>query len=250
MLTMDRVSRRYAGSARLALDGVSWELGVGVTGLLGSNGAGKSTLMRILTGADTPTSGEVTWNGVAVVSQASRRAFHRGLGYLPQDFSVERGARCGDVLAYVAWLKQIPRLRSAAEVRRVLTAVGLDDHRRSRVSSLSGGMRQRLGIAQALLGQPHVLILDEPTVGLDPRQRRAIRDVLAAEAARAVVLISTHMVEEVAAFGGDVAVLDAGRLQFAGPVRELAELGGGTSDSVGALEQGMWAVLDGSEVAS
>lgn len=247
MLTINEVSRRYGRSDRLALDDVSWRLDVGVTGLLGSNGAGKSTLMRVLTGADAPTSGEVAWNGLELTSPTSRREFHRTLGYLPQEFTAERGARCGDVLMYIAWLKQLARPVAAAEVGRVLAAVGLDDHLRSRVSTLSGGMRQRLGIAQALLGRPSVLILDEPTVGLDPRQRRSIRDLLASEAERSIVLISTHMVEEVAAFGGEVAVLDEGCLRFTGPVHELARLGGGTSDSVGALEQGMWAVLDASE---
>ena len=246
MLTMDEVSRHYAGSNRLALDRVSWQLRTGVTGLLGSNGAGKSTMMRLLTGGDTPTSGTVTWEGQDVASTASRRALHKTLGFLPQDFTVERGARCDDVLFYLSWLKQISRSNALTEVGRVLAAVGLEEYRRSRVASLSGGMRQRLGIAQALLGRPSVLILDEPTVGLDPRQRRSVRDLLTAEAGRSSVLVSTHMVEEVAAFGGDVAVLDEGHLRFTGPVGELARLGGGTPDSVGALEQGMWAVLDSS----
>lgn len=248
MLRLDGVSRRYIGAERAALDSVSWQLRPGVTGLVGSNGAGKSTLMRILTGSDAPSEGTVEWAGLDLASASGRTALHRELGYLPQEFTVDRGARCGDVLAYIAWLKEIPRADSAGEVDRVLGAVGLADRRRTRVSSLSGGMRQRLGVAQALLGRPTVLVLDEPTAGLDPRQRRIVRDLLVQEARWASVLVSTHLIEEVAALGGQVALLDEGRLRFTGSVAELAGRGGGTADSVGALEQGIWAVLDETEV--
>lgn len=158
---------------------------------------------------------------------------------MPQTFDFDHGMTCTDVLAYIAWMKRISRSETPAEVARVLAEVGLSDAARTRTKALSGGMRQRLGLAQSLLGRPRILVLDEPTVGLDPRQRHQVRQVLHRLADGCVVLFSTHLVEEVASLGGHAVVMADGRAPFIGTVADLAALGGGNADSVGALEAGL-----------
>ncbi len=247
MLEISDLSRRYPRADRWAVRQVTLTLTPGVTGLLGTNGAGKSTLLRTVIGVDRPTEGSVRWEGVDLSAPGALRALHATLGYLPQHFTFDGGSRCVDVLGYLAWLKEIPRAEAEGDVRRVLEVVGLTDSARTRVKALSGGMRQRLGLAQALLGRPRLLVLDEPTVGLDPRQRQQVRAVLDAVAAEAVVLFSTHLVEEVASLGGRAVVMADGRAPFCGSVAELAALGGGAADSVGALERGLLSFFDGAE---
>ncbi len=243
MLRARSVWARYDQSSAWALRGVDLELGAGVCGLLGPNGAGKSTLLRILASSQEPTRGEVTWNG-APLSGESGRHFRRSLGYLPQDFSFDAWMRVGDLLHYVYWLRELPRRGQQDEIERCLSLVGLADDSHVRIRALSGGMRRRVGIAQALLGAPAVVVLDEPTVGLDPRQRNSFRELLSNVARTSCVVLSTHMVEEVAALGGRVVLLSQGAVAFDGGLPELAHIGGGTTDSVGALERGVMATLD------
>ena len=211
-----------------ALDDVTIGLGTGVTGLLGPNGAGKSTLLRILATAVVPDAGELRMLGHDPLTGPGRLAVRRRLGYLPQDPGFHTGFTAFEFVDYVAILKEhTDRRRRHAEVRRVLDAVGLDDRRRARIRTLSGGMRQRVALAAALVGDPELLILDEPTVGLDPQQRMRFRELFAELGEGRVVLLSTHQTEDVMSLCRDVIVIDHGHVRFSGPPTGLAALAEG-----------------------
>ncbi|MEU7871400.1 ATP-binding cassette domain-containing protein [Dactylosporangium sp. NPDC049140] len=213
---------------KVALDDVSIGLGTGVTGLLGPNGAGKTTLLRILATAVAPDAGELRVLGHDPLSGPGRLAVRRRLGYLPQDPGFHMTFTAFEFVDYVAILKELTDRRARhAEVRRVLDAVGLDQHRRARIRTLSGGMRQRVALAAALAGDPALLVLDEPTVGLDPQQRMRFRELFADLGERRVVLLSTHQTEDVMSLCRDVVVIDQGRVRFAGPPAGLAALAEG-----------------------
>jgi ABC-2 type transport system ATP-binding protein len=213
---------------KVALDDVSIGLGTGVTGLLGPNGAGKTTLLRILATAVAPDAGELRVLGHDPLSGPGRLAVRRRLGYLPQDPGFHMTFTAFEFVDYVAILKELTDRRARhAEVRRVLDAVGLDQHRRARIRTLSGGMRQRVALAAALAGDPARLVLDEPTVGLDPQQRMRFRELFADLGERRVVLLSTHQTEDVMSLCRDVVVIDQGRVRFAGPPAGLAALAEG-----------------------
>jgi ABC-2 type transport system ATP-binding protein len=217
------VTKRFR--SRVALDGVSLDIGAGVTGLLGPNGAGKTTLLRIIATALGADSGDVRVLGLDPGRDDARLAIRRMLGYLPQDTGLYGGFTGYDFVDYVAILKELtdPDERRD-EVRRVLTAVGLSDCMHVRIRALSGGMRRRVALAQTLLGGPRLLVLDEPTVGLDPVQRLRFRETISRVAPRATVLLSTHLTEDVAALCAQVIVIDQGRILFAGRPAELAAL--------------------------
>ena len=215
------LSRRY-GATR-ALDGVDFALERGITGLLGPNGAGKTTLLSILATVNEPDAGRVSAFGLDPGHAAERVEIRRRLGYLPQELGYHRHFTVAAFLDYVAILKEITdRRRRAEEVARVLAAVGLEDRARSRIRALSGGMRQRLGIAQALLGEPDLLILDEPTAGLDPEQRLRFRELLSGLPGDPVTVLSTHQADDIAAICPHVVVLLKGQMHFAGTPAELA----------------------------
>jgi ABC-2 type transport system ATP-binding protein len=215
------LSRRY-GAIR-ALDGVDVALERGITGLLGPNGAGKTTLLSILATVNEPDAGRVSAFGLDPGHAAERVEIRRRLGYLPQELGYHRHFTVAAFLDYVAILKEITdRRRRAEEVARVLAAVGLEDRARSRIRALSGGMRQRLGIAQALLGEPDLLILDEPTAGLDPEQRLRFRELLSGLPGDPVTVLSTHQADDIAAICPHVVVLLKGQMHFAGTPAELA----------------------------
>ena len=220
------LSRRY-GATR-ALDGVDVALERGITGLLGPNGAGKTTLLSILATVNEPDAGRVSAFGLDPGHAAERVEIRRRLGYLPQELGYHRHFTVAAFLDYVAILKEITdRRRRAEEVARVLAAVGLEDRARSRIRALSGGMRQRLGIAQALLGQPGLLILDEPTAGLDPEQRLRFRELLSDLPGDPVIVLSTHQADDIAAICPHVVVLLKGQVHFAGTPAELAATAAG-----------------------
>jgi len=220
------LSRRY-GITR-ALDSADLTLDRGVTGLLGPNGAGKTTLLSILATVSEPDAGRVSAFGLDPSDPAERVEIRRRLGYLPQELGYHRHFTVAGFLDYVAILKEITdRRRRAEEVARVLAAIGLEDRASSRIRALSGGMRQRLGIAQALLGQPDLLILDEPTAGLDPEQRLRFRELLSDLPGDPVIVLSTHQADDIAAICPQVIVLLRGRVRFTGTPAELAATAAG-----------------------
>jgi ABC-type multidrug transport system ATPase subunit len=214
MLRLDALRVQYRDGP-LALDDVSLRLGPGVFGLLGPNGAGKSTLLRVLATLQRPDAGHIAFTDAAgdfdVLADAPR--LRRTLGYLPQEFGLYPTLRVETVLAHFCALKgATDRELRRAWVDTLLTRTNLQDKRRATVASLSGGMRQRLGLAIALAGDPELLLLDEPTAGLDPGERRRIYDVLAALGERAVVLLSTHLTEDVRVACRRFAILHRGRI--------------------------------------
>jgi ABC-2 type transport system ATP-binding protein len=220
------VSKRLGRTQALA--GVSLELGTGITGLLGPNGAGKTTLLRILATVLAPDAGELRLFGRDPRDGAERAGIRRRLGYMPQEPGFHARFTAFEFVDYVAILKELNDRRSRhEEVRRVLRLVGLGDVAGKRIGALSGGMRRRVALAQALLGDPELLILDEPTAGLDPEQRLRFRDLVSSLAADRSVVISTHQTEDVAALCHRVVVLRDGVAAFAGTPSELTELARG-----------------------
>ena len=210
-----------------ALQGVTFAAGVGVTGLLGPNGAGKTTLLRMLATVLAPDSGSLQLLGRNPQDADDRLAIRRRLGYLPQEPGFHRGFTVFEFIDYVAILKELTDRRARhAEVRRVIDAVGLNDVAGRRIRALSGGMRRRVGVAQAILGEPQLVILDEPTAGLDPEQRLRFRDLVSRIGEGRTVLLSTHMTEDVAALCPHVVVVDGGRTVFDGTPSALT----GTAD--------------------
>ena len=220
-VVVDSVVKDYRGCT--AVQDVSLTLGHGVTGLLGPNGAGKTTLLRLLSTALTPTSGTVHVLGHdAHGSLHERTAVRRRLGYLPQEVSFPRGMTTFGFVDYIAVLKEWNDTRARHdEVRRVLDLVDLGDRATRKLQALSGGQRRRVALAQALLVDPAVLVLDEPTTGLDPEQRASLRSVLSGIGRRATVLLATHQTEDVAALCDRVVVITAGRVRFDGAVQDL-----------------------------
>ncbi len=195
----------------------------GVLGLLGPNGAGKTTLMQVLATLTRPTAGALRFAGTDVAK--SPRAIRERLGYLPQDFGVPPGLTCFELLDTIARLKGI---RSRAAVLGMLESVGLHDVAKRPVESLSGGMRQRLGIAQALVGAPELVIVDEPTAGLDPEERVRFRNLLSEHRGLKLVLLSTHIVSDVESVATEIAVVRQGRLLAFGTPEELVTRASGT----------------------
>jgi len=211
-----------------ALDGLDLVTRPGVTGLLGPNGAGKTTLLRVLATVTPHDEGALRILGQDPTTDAGRLAVRRSLGYLPQDAGFHPGFTVFEAVDYVAVLKEHTRSRARHdEVRRVLGLVGLSDVATSKVKTLSGGMRRRLGLAQALLGTPDLLVLDEPTVGLDPEQRIRFRDLVAESGHGRTVVLSTHQTEDVAAVCSHVVVVHRGRALFDGSVEELTAVAEG-----------------------
>jgi ABC-2 type transport system ATP-binding protein len=214
------LSLRY-GSTH-ALDDVSLRLGEGVTGLLGPNGAGKTTLLRVLATAQPADSGSFTVLGHDPSTTAGRQEVRRVLGYLPQTPGFHPDFTAFEFVDYVAILKELTdRTARHQEVRRVLEEVDLSDVRGKRIKKLSGGMRQRVALAAALVGDPGFLVLDEPTVGLDPEQRMRFRELIARAGEGRTVLLSTHQTEDVAMLCNRVVVMAGGTVRFEGTPAEL-----------------------------
>jgi ABC-2 type transport system ATP-binding protein len=220
--TVELTDVRKRFGRTVALDGISLGFEPGITGLLGPNGAGKTTLLRILATALAADSGRVSVLGNDPEAANGRLAIRRHLGYLPQEAGFPRGFTAFGFVDYFAILKEWTAGPTRHdEVRRVLGQVGLENVATKRVHALSGGQRRRLLLAQALLGEPRFLVLDEPTTGLDPEQRARLRDILSTAGEMATVVLSTHQTEDVAAVCGRVVVIDAGRVHFDGSVTEL-----------------------------
>ncbi|MGW3656900.1 ATP-binding cassette domain-containing protein [Streptomyces sp. NPDC005151] len=220
------VSVRYR--RRTALDSVTLSLCAGVTGLLGPNGAGKTTLLRAMATALVPDTGEISVLGRDPRDPRERTEIRRRLGFLPQDPGFHPHFTAFEFVDYVAILKEMThRAHRHDEVRRVLDAVGMSEHRGRRMKALSGGMRQRVALAAALAGAPELLVLDEPTVGLDPEQRLRFRELIAEVGEGRTVLLSTHQTEDVSALCHRVVVLDHGAVKFDGDPAGLSAVAEG-----------------------
>lgn len=207
-----------------ALDDVTLDLPQGMIGLLGSNGAGKTTLMRILCGIIKPTRGRVLVDGHDLSDTRARRALKKSLGYLPQDVEPYPNLTPLEFLDYVGVLKGIGSARERKQqASDLVTRVGLDNARNKKIGGFSGGMRRRVGIAQALMGQPSLLIVDEPTAGLDPEERMRFRTLLASLGKERTVILSTHILDDVAQTCPYVFVLREGRLRYDGPTDGLVD---------------------------
>ncbi|GAA0907962.1 ABC transporter ATP-binding protein [Virgisporangium aurantiacum] len=234
---------RVRAGRHLAVDGLDLTLDTGVHGLLGPNGAGKTTLMRALATVVKPAGGTLTVLGADVAGRRDLRMLRRGLGYLPQHFGFYPRFTVREFVEYMAWLKEMPKSVIPGAVQRAVERVGLADRADTKMKTLSGGMVRRAGIAQAIVNDPRVLLLDEPTVGLDPEQRMEFRDLLRGIGVDACVLVSTHLVEDVAAACTDVVLLDQGRLVWQGTPEQLSARGGVENAGDSAIERGYSAVL-------
>ncbi len=208
-LAMDNVSKLYKGNI-WGLRHFNLELRAGVLGLLGPNGAGKSTLMRILATITKATEGKVTWNGIDIAR--SPNELRAALGYLPQDFGVYPNLNAIEFLEYLAAIKGLDSGLARKRIDELLQVVNLVEARKRPLGGYSGGMKQRLGIAQALLNDPQLLIVDEPTVGLDPEERVRFRNLLSDLSGERIVILSTHIVSDVEAAATEIALINQGRL--------------------------------------
>jgi ABC-type multidrug transport system ATPase subunit len=225
-LVIDRVSKRY-GSGSLALRQFSLELGTGVLGLLGPNGAGKTTLMSILATITRATEGSVSWNGTDLA--ANPDVLRSVLGYLPQDFGVYPNLNAVEFLEYLAAVKGLDATAATRRIDQLLNLVNLSDVRKRPLGGYSGGMKQRIGIAQALLNDPQLLIVDEPTAGLDPEERVRFRNLLSELSGERIVILSTHIVSDVEATATDIALISYGTLvAHAAPEALLRQVEGRT----------------------
>ncbi len=229
------------------LKGVDLEIGRGVFGLLGPNGAGKTTLLRTLATALAPANGSMRLLGYDVRDHAQRRELRRRLGYLPQALGYYPNFTVAEFVEYFALLKEMPHDRVRPAVARAIERVELGARARSKLKTLSGGMLRRVGIAQAIVNEPDLLLLDEPTAGLDPEQRVTFRRLLREVGTRGTVIVSTHLVEDVGAACGQVALMQGGRIVFQGTPGQLMDRGDDTDDVAGdsPLERGYSAVLVG-----
>jgi len=236
------VTRRFGRTQAVA--GVTLRTGPGVFGLLGPNGAGKTTLLRMMATVIPPSSGRVRLLGRDPGGYGPRREIRRRLGYLPQNLGYYPGFTVAEFVEYFALLKEMPPGRVPRAVATAIERVDLGGRARSKLRTLSGGMLRRVGIAQAIVNEPELLLLDEPTAGLDPEQRVAFRALLRDLGERATVVVSTHLVEDIGAACSEVALMDAGKIVFQGTPDELTARGEGTGAAGDApLERGYSAVL-------
>ena len=209
-LSIDRLTKQYQN--KIAVDRISLRLNTGIYGLLGANGAGKTTLMRMVCGILKSTSGTITFDGIDV----SEERYRSMLGYLPQDFGYYPEFTGEDFLLYMAALKGMRKPQARRKTVELLKLVSLHDVAKKKIKTYSGGMKQRLGIAQALLNQPKLLVLDEPTAGLDPKERVPFRDLIKDLGKDSIVLLSTHIVSDIEHIADDILMMKSGQLIYQG----------------------------------
>ncbi|MEV4656481.1 ABC transporter ATP-binding protein [Micromonospora sp. NPDC049301] len=236
------LTRRFGRTEAVA--GVTMQTGPGVFGLLGPNGAGKTSLLRMMATVIAPTSGRIRLLGRDPGQYGQRRQIRRRLGYVPQNLGYYPRFTVVEFVEYFALLKEMPPARVHHAVAAAVERVGLGDKATAKLRTLSGGMLRRVGIAQAIVNDPELLLLDEPTAGLDPEQRVAFRALLRDLGQRATVMVSTHLVEDVGAACTQVALMDRGKIVFQGTPQELTARAEGTTAAGDApLERGYSAVL-------
>lgn len=209
MLKIESVSKKFG--KKEALSDVDLELDAGIYGLLGDNGAGKSTLMRLLVGVDKPTKGRILYEGEDI-SQLKGK-YRDLLGYMPQEFAVFPGFTAGEFLNYMGALKGLSKREVKEKISRVLAFVNLQDVKDKKVSTFSGGMKRRVGIAQALLNDPRILILDEPTAGLDPGERIRFSNILSNMSKDKIIFFSTHIISDIEAITKNIIILNDGKIR-------------------------------------
>jgi ABC-2 type transport system ATP-binding protein len=235
---------RVRAGRRMAVDGMDLALGTGVHGLLGPNGAGKTTLIRALATVLRPHGGALELLGERVTSgRFDLRRLRRQIGYLPQDFGYYRRFTVREFVEYMAWLKEVPKADVPGAVQRAVDRVGLAGRADDPLRTLSGGMVRRAGIAQAIVNDPQILLLDEPTAGLDPEQRMQFRELLHQLGTDTCVIVSTHLVEDVAAACTGVVLIDEGRVVFQGSAADLAAQGGADDAGDSPSERGYSALI-------
>ncbi len=229
-LRLDGVTKRYG--RKTALDGFGYTFREGIYGILGANGAGKSTMMNLITDNVKRDGGSITYGGVEILKLGD--SFRAQLGYMPQQQGLYEGLTAEAFLAYMARLKKLPRRSIRGEIGRVLELTNLADVRHAKIGSFSGGMKQRVLLAQAMLGEPKVLILDEPTAGLDPRERVRLRNYIHELSRDRIVLLATHIVSDIEAIADDIILLKKGKITRTGAPKELiASLPGDLSPLLG-----------------
>ncbi len=214
-LELDRVTKHYG--SKVACDSISISFQKGVCGLLGANGAGKTTLMRMMCGVLAPTSGTIRFDGIDV----SHEDFRDALGYLPQDFGYYPEFSAQDFMIYIATLKGLPKPQAKEKTRELLELVSLEKEAKKKIKTFSGGMKQRLGIAQSMLNDPKMLILDEPTAGLDPKERVRFRNLISSLGTDRIVLLSTHIVSDIEHIANTILVMKNGQLIHQGTRNEI-----------------------------
>ena len=216
-LTLERLSKQFKN--RIAVENVNAELTEGIYGFLGANGAGKTTLMQMICGIVAPTSGEVKLNGKNVTEMGEQ--FRDLLGYLPQEFGYTPGFTAEDFMLYIASVKGLDPRYARRRTRELMKLVSLEGDMKRKIRTFSGGVKRRLGIAQALLNDPKILIMDEPTAGLDPKERAYFRNVIAEMAQDKIIIISTHIVSDIEYISDQVILMKKGRFILQGTTEEL-----------------------------
>lgn len=214
-LKIDRVTKKYG--SKIACDRISLTLEKGVYGLLGANGAGKTTLMRMICGILDPSSGSLSCDGIDV----SQEEYRELLGYLPQDFGYYPEFTAQDFMLYIAALKGIPKSRAKVKTAELLEMVSLKSEAKKKIKTFSGGMKQRLGIAQALLNDPKILVLDEPTAGLDPKERIKFRNIISRMGADRIILLSTHIVSDIEHIANTILIMKNGQMIHEGSLEDI-----------------------------
>ena len=218
-LAIDMLTKQYKN--KIAVDRVSIKLKPGVYGLLGANGAGKTTLMRMICDIQNPTSGQIKYNGTDIKKLGED--YRQVLGYLPQDFGYYPDFTAYDFLMYIAALKGLSKEKAEMRVNELLQIVNLENEKKQKVKTFSGGMKQRLGIAQAMLNNPKILILDEPTAGLDPKERVKFRNLISSFSQDKIVILSTHIVSDIEFIADEIIVMKAGKMILTGTPEELLQ---------------------------
>lgn len=216
-LKLDGITKDFGGIR--AVDNMSYRMSNGIYGLLGVNGAGKTTLMRMMCTLLRPTSGRITCDGSDVFEMKGE--YRKLLGYLPQDFGFYPNFTAREYLEYIASIKGIPKTAARRSVDRMLAMTGMQKYQYRKMKKLSGGMKRRIGIAQAMINDPKILVLDEPTAGLDPRERIRFRNLISELGKERIVLLSTHIVSDVEYIAGEILLMGKGRLLHAGTVAEI-----------------------------